>query len=361
MVYKVIGLMSGSSHDGLDIAYVQLEETRGQWKYELLATDCAPYTADWQQRLKQADQLSVPDFLRLHTAYGHYIGEQVAAFMLRHDLAHKVHFIASHGHTVFHDPAEQTTFQVGDGAAIAAKLALPVISDLRAMDIALGGQGAPIVPIGDQLLFGDYDYLLNLGGIANISVKQQQGQYLAFDICPCNQLLDFFAGKNGLAYDAGGQLAGEGTVFPAIVSDLNGLSYYQRPTPKSLSNDFSTREALPLLEAYEPSVPDALATCTAHITQQIALAIQPFHAAGTTAILLATGGGALNTFLITKLQELLAPQGITVVVPDEQVIQYKEALVMALIGALRWREEVNVFSSVTGATQDSVGGALWMR
>lgn len=359
MIYKVIGLMSGSSLDGLDIVYVQLEETRGQWTFEVKAAECMAYNQEWLERLSTARQLSVPDFLRLHTAYGHYTATQISDFIAKHDLEHKVDFVATHGHTIFHDPAAKTTFQLGDGAAIAAHLALPVISDLRSMDVALGGQGAPIVPVGDRLLFGQFGNLLNLGGIANVTVKQGD-QYLAFDICPNNQLLNYYAQKAGLAYDEGGNLAATGKVNESLLQALDGLAYYHQAPPKSLANEFSVQEIIPVIDALELDPADALATCVLHIAQQITKALVPYANPGVPAIMLATGGGALNTFLVRTLQDLLQPTGISMVLPDAQTIQYKEAVVMALIGALRWREEENVYASVTGATRDSVGGAFWM-
>ena len=351
--------MSGSSLDGLDIAYVQLTETRGQWAFEIIHAACVPYNEDWLHQLKHIHQLSVPDFLRLHTSYGHYTASAVKQFMDEHDLEHKVHFIASHGHTAFHDPATKTTFQLGDGAAISAQTSLPVITDLRAMDVAHGGQGAPIVPIGDQLLFAGYDYLLNLGGIANITIKNN-GDYLAFDACPCNQLLNHFAAKAGLLYDDEGRIAGTGSVNTALLDALDGINYYGQTAPKSLSNEFSATEILPVIDALNLDNADALATTVLHIAQQIAKAIVPFANPETPTTMLVTGGGAFNIFLVKTLQDLLAPTGITLAIPDKQLIQYKEALVMALIGALRWREEENVFASVTGAARDSIGGALWL-
>jgi anhydro-N-acetylmuramic acid kinase len=279
--------------------------------------------------------------------------------MAKYDLDHKVHFIASHGHTIFHDPENKTTGQIGDGAAIAAVTALPVISDLRAMDIALGGQGAPIVPVGDRLLFGDYKYWLNLGGIANVSVKTDNGM-VAFDLCPCNQLLDYFAKKKGLDYDDEGKLAASGKVSAEFCKKLSEIPFYELPGPKSLSNDFAKNEVIPMLDAGELSEEDALATGACHIADQITTNISRYQTGEEAAKLLVTGGGAFNKHLISMLEDLLKPINITVTVPDEQVIQFKEALVMALLGALRWREEENIFSSVTGAERDSIGGALWL-
>ncbi len=352
--------MSGSSLDGLDIAYVQLEETRGAWAFQILNAACIPYPQEWKDNLSTADMLTAGPFLKLHTAYGHYIGEAVRTFMEEHDLDHKVHFIASHGHTIFHDPESHTAGQIGDGAAIAASTALPVISDLRAMDMALGGQGAPIVPIGDKMLFGDYNYWLNLGGIANISIKTDNG-IVAFDLCPCNQLLDYYAQKKGLEYDNGGSMAAGGKVDAPLCEKMNEMPFYELPGPKSLSNDFSKNEVIPIMEAADLSEEDALATAVCHITQQIVRNVKRY--AGDEPIaakLLVTGGGAFNTHLIHELQPLLASLNITIEVPDEQVIQFKEALVMALLGALRWREEETVFSAVTGASKNSIGGALWL-
>lgn len=359
MVYKVIGLMSGSSLDGLDIVHVQIEDVRGQWSYEILHADCIPYSVQWSDELRHAANLNVGDFLKLHTRYGQYLGQQINDFITRFDLEHNVHFIASHGHTVFHEPENHTTCQIGDGATIAAITGLPVISDLRSMDVALGGQGAPIVPIGDKLLFSNYDYLLNIGGIANITV-QQEGNPIAFDICPANQVLNALAEREGNKMDEGGAMAEKGSLLPGLLDDLNAGAYYKQLPPKSLSNEAARDLAFPKLFESESTNADLLHTATIHIAQQIANAIENYPHNKEHAFLLATGGGAFNHFLIGQLQDLLTAQNITVTVPDASVVKYKEALVMALIGVLRWREEVNVLSSVTGASKDSVGGCIWL-
>jgi anhydro-N-acetylmuramic acid kinase len=359
MVYKVIGLMSGSSLDGLDIAHVQLDEVRGQWSYEILHAECLPYSDKWISALQHAMDVNVNEFLLLHTAYGRYLGEQINNFIDKYELSHQVHFIASHGHTVFHEPQNGTTCQVGDGAAIAAITGLPVISDLRAMDVALGGQGAPIVPIGDKLLFSGYDYLLNIGGIANITVPKD-GSLLAFDVCPANQILNSLASREGDLMDEGGAMAAQGNLLADILDELNEGDYYQQQPPKSLSNEAARDLVFPKLLQSQHSVYDMLHTVTVHIAEQVALAVMQYPHGRDSANLLVTGGGAFNTFLVAQLQRLLTPYNVTVVVPDAAVVKYKEALVMALIGTLRWREEENVLSSVTGASRDSVGGALWL-
>lgn len=357
MLYRVIGLMSGSSLDGLDIAHVHLTETRGQWSFELQAAACVRYEPEWKQALKDAPLLSGLELARLNTAYGHYLGKTVQAFREEHDLEHGLHFIASHGHTVFHEPGQGMTCQIGEGAAIAAETGLPVISDLRLMDVALGGQGAPIVPVGDQLLFGDFDAWLNLGGIANITLKKEDGSLIAFDVCPCNQVLNALAAREGLDYDAEGRLAAGGSLLPDAFEALEVLPYYAAKPPKSLANTFSG-ELLLLLRQNEAPNRDQLFTAVSHIAARIASVIQINVNNG--GRVLVTGGGAMNDFLMQKINELLAVQEIVCQRPEEPVIHFKEAIVMALIGALRWREEPNVLAGVTGAKRNSINGALWL-
>lgn len=358
MVYNVIGLMSGSSLDGLDIAYTQLTEVSGQWSYELLAADCVPYPPALAKELQQAHTVTVPQYLRLHTGYGHYLGEQVSQFMRRHQLEHRVHFIASHGHTVWHEPAARTTAQIGDGAAIAGWTLLPVISDLRSMDLALGGQGAPIVPIADKLLFAAYDYCLNLGGIANITINGEQP--LAFDICPANQLLNHFALQLEKDFDDKGAMARLGSSNDQVLEKINQVAFYGKSSPKSLHNGFVTEEVLPHFNGLSDGA-DALHTATRHIAIQIARALRPYRNPLQEQHMLVTGGGAFNDFLLETLREELNKDGaLELVLPDEATIKHKEAIAMALIGTLRWREENNTLHSVTGAQRNSIGGAMWL-
>lgn len=356
MVYRVIGLMSGSSLDGLDIAYVHLHETAGKWTYEIIRADCYPYSAEWIEKLTQATSMNARDYLLLHTSYGQYIGQLVNRFIADNGLQYQVQLIASHGHTTFHLPAQKTTGQLGDGAAIAAVTGINTVTDLRAMDIALGGQGAPIVPIGEKILLGDYDFFLNLGGIANISLNDPV-RYTAFDIAPANRVLNMLAAKEGKDYDAGGQMAATGKVNDELLSKLNALPYYADPYPKSLANDFGTDVVYPIVDAAGLSTADALRTYVEHIVVQINNAVQSLLPAKTGLKLLATGGGAFNDFMVQRLRDILP---VEVVIPNEDLVKYKEALVMALIGVLRWREESNVLASVTGAARNSIGGAVWV-
>ncbi|MDQ3277976.1 MAG: anhydro-N-acetylmuramic acid kinase, partial [Bacteroidota bacterium] len=318
MLYRAIGIMSGSSLDGLDIAFVEFLHQGGAWSFEMVAADCYPYSEDWKQKLQTATTLPGLEYQLLHAEYGHYLGREVTRFIEANNLHYKVGLIASHGHTTFHVPPKMTA-QIGDGAAIAAETGLPVVSDLRALDIAFGGQGAPIVPIGEKYLLKEYDYYLNLGGIANLSFRNSEN-YIAFDICPANRVLNLLSAKEGKEYDAGGEMASSGTVQEALLHQLNGLPYYGQPYPKSLANQFGTDEVFPLVESFGISTADALRTYVEHIVQQIATAIRQQATLNPKpqtpdAKLLVTGGGAFNTFLINRLSETLQPLNIAVVVP----------------------------------------------
>lgn len=360
MVYRVIGVMSGSSLDGLDIAFVELEENGSRWSFQILQTACIPYTEEWTNKLRDAINLPAKDYMLLHAEYGHYIGKAVQAFIDQHELAYKVALIASHGHTTFHMPPFMTA-QLGDGAAIAAETGLPVVSELRAVDVALGGQGAPMVPIGEQLLWPDTSLFLNIGGIANLSVRSSSS-YIAYDVCPANRVLNLLAALTGNTYDEGGQLAATGSVHKELLDQLNDLSYYKQPYPKSLANDFGTDVVYPILLASGLSAVDMLCTYSEHIAIQIASEVEKqITSLGTSASsILLTGGGALNHYVVGRLQHHLDPLRMQVDRPDEQLIQYKEALIMGLLGVLRWREETTALSSVTGASRDSIGGALYV-
>jgi len=356
MIYRAIGIMSGSSLDGLDIAFVEFLETGGRWSYEIIQADCVGYSQEWGNKLRNAVTLPALDYQLLHTAYGHYTGQQVNAFIEKHGLEHQVNLVASHGHTSYHLPQQQMTAQLGDGAAIAAETKLNVVSDLRSLDVALGGQGAPIVPIGEKLLFTGFDYFLNIGGIANISIHEK-GNCTAYDVCAANRVLNMLAAENGWAFDEGGKLAAAGNVDADLLEKLNSLDYYSQPYPKSLANSFGTDIVFPIIQSSALSLQDRLRTCVEHMAIQIK---NSATVAAETKKMLVTGGGALNTYLVNRIKELLLPLNIEVIVPDEKTVQYKEAVIMALIGILRWREEENVLASVTGASKGSVGGALWI-
>lgn len=358
MVYKVIGLMSGSSLDGLDIAFAELQETSGKWKYKILTAACIEYDTTWLHKLKNAMDLSAKDYQLLHTQYGKYLGEKVNEFIDAFQLDHKVNLIASHGHTTFHFPENRMTHQLGEGAAIAAETKLPVVSDLRSLDIAFGGQGAPIVPLGEKLLFPGYHFFLNVGGIANVSFHKEN-EIIAFDVCAANRVLNMLAAEKNLAYDDGGKMASSGEINNELLEKLNALDYYFLPHPKSLANSFGTDIVYPLIKSFGLKTEDALCTYAEHISIQIKKSLQPFSQNDKQKLMI-TGGGAFNTFLMERLAKNLEEINFEIFIPEEEVVTYKEALIMALLGLLRWREQYTVLASVTGASQNSIGGALWL-
>jgi anhydro-N-acetylmuramic acid kinase len=350
--YTVVGLMSGTSLDGLDCCCVEFTHVDSAWTYQLLAAETLPYTAFWQNELTHAENLSGRALMRLHSAYGHYLGECVCQFLQGHQLPSPA-LIASHGHTIFHEPQHAMTFQLGSGAAIAAQTNLPVVADFRSLDVALGGQGAPLVPIGDQFLFGDYAACLNLGGIANISFQDKQKR-IAFDCCACNMILNYYSEKLGQPFDAAGAWAREGNLHENILTQLQAVPYYAKPFPKSLGKENVWTEILPLLEQANMDERDCLRTFTEHIALQLAHVFQqiPNQENG----VLITGGGAYNTFLLERLN---VHANVKQIIPAKQTIEFKEALIFAWLGLARTLGLTNTLSSVTGARGDSSGGAMY--
>ncbi len=354
MIYRALGIMSGSSMDGLDLAYVHLHSSQGKWLYTLVDAVTIPHTSEWISRLDAAPDLSAREYLLLHHAFGVYIGQEVNKFIQERNLDFQIQLIASHGHTVFHMPHQGVSAQLGSGASIAAQTGLQVVTDLRALDMALGGQGAPIVPIGEKWLFHGYEYFLNLGGIANVT-STVEGIYQAFDVCPANRVLNLLAGRKGQAFDQDGLLARTGNVVNPLLNALDALDYYLLPPPKSLPNQFGTAVVWELIKNSGCSVESGLRTYTEHIARQLARALDGKPPGK----MLVTGGGAHNAFLMERIAALLEPQGIEVLVAEPLVADFKEALIMAFMGVLRLREEENTLPTVTGALRASIGGALW--
>ena len=362
MVYRVIGTMSGSSLDGLDIAFVELQEVSGSWTYHLRNAVCYEYPKEWMEKLSHATSLHAREYQLLDTAYGKYCGELINRFILENGIQYQVQLIASHGHTTFHIPEKGLTCQLGNGVAIAAETGINVVNNLRAMDVAFGGHGAPIVPIGEKLLLGNYVFYLNIGGIANISLNHES-RYIAFDVCPANKVLNMLAKKHGKQYDDGGQIAEKGELNKSLLDSLNDFEYYRMPYPKSLSNDFGTDVLYPLIDKRNANTGDDLRTYVEHICVQVSKAVArlqaDFNLSGKQHMLV-TGGGARNAFLMNRLKEILGEQNVSIETPHDDLIDFKEAIIMALIGVLRWREENNTLASVTGASRDSIGGSVWI-
>ncbi|RYD79231.1 MAG: anhydro-N-acetylmuramic acid kinase [Sphingobacteriales bacterium] len=350
--------MSGTSLDGLDIAYCTFTENIAGWEYKIDAADCIPYTDSWKNALQHAPSLSGYDLILLHKNYGFYLADCINNFNRKYNLQPQL--IASHGHTIYHDPQKYLSLQIGDGAALFSRTSIPVVCDFRSVDVCLGGQGAPLVPIGDKLLFSNYDFCLNLGGIANISFENNEGKRIAYDISPCNLLLNKLANMEGLEYDKNGELAQKGITDQNLLALLDNWEYYKNPAPKSLDKDQLMNDLWPLISEAEISVSDKLATVTFHIAKQISKAINaqiPYRQSEKNASkLLATGGGAFNKHLIQSIQH---QTDVKIIVPDANLVNYKEALIFAFLGLLRLRNKNNSLATVTGAKTDSIGGALY--
>jgi anhydro-N-acetylmuramic acid kinase len=342
--------MSGTSLDGVDVAYCVFMPKSTKLFYQIVAAETYGYNDEWKQRLSGLANSSAMTFCQTHTDYGHYLGGIIRTFIHENHL--HPDFIASHGHTIFHQPENRMTVQIGHGAAIAAETGLPVINDFRSLDVAHGGQGAPIVPIGDKLLFKKFNYCLNLGGFANIS-SDINGERIAYDICPCNTVLNGLANKSGLPFDRDGQLARSGSLNKYLLKKLNDLPYYSEKPPKSLGMEWVSRQILPLINHPNQNVPNILRTFTEHIAQQV---VKSTHADKDKKIFV-TGGGAYNIFLIERITELSDHK---ILIPDKKIIDYKEALIFAFLGILRMEQQPNCLKSVTGANKNSSGGAIFL-
>ena len=345
MSILAIGVMSGTSLDGIDLALCRFTVSETRWDYDIRAAKTVEYSSIWKNKLQDAPKLSAQEFLLLHNEYGCYIGDLINEFLREKE---QPSLIASHGHTIFHQPTKKFTFQLGQGASIAATTGISTISDFRSLDVALGGQGAPLVPMGDKHLFSEFDSCLNIGGFANIS-QQIGGYQLAFDICPANIVLNQLALAKNQEYDTDGAIGAAGHIDSELLSKLNNLPYYQQKYPKSLGREWVETQIMPLLMNSGLSIEDQAATIYEHITDQISLNL------GAKRKLLITGGGAHNTFLIQKLKTKTACK---ISIPDQNLINFKEALIFAYLGVLAFKGEINVMATITGSSKDHTGGML---
>jgi anhydro-N-acetylmuramic acid kinase len=349
--FSVIGLMSGTSLDGLDVVHCFFEKENG-WEFKVSQGKTFGYDAHWKNKLATADQMSGLELALLHVELGQYHGACVKSFM--DEFSVQADFASSHGHTIFHQPEKSLTLQIGSAPHIAAQCGLPVVADFRTLDVALGGQGAPLVPVGDKFLFGEFEGCLNLGGIANISFqgKDESTETRAFDISTCNMALNALAQLAGKEYDAGGKIARSGVVDENLLSELNSFSFYKIPAPKSLGKEFYDETMVPVLSKHNISVEDKMRTIVEHIAIQISDVLNQQKQGK----VLVTGGGAHNDFLLEKMREKTS---LELVKPDSATIDFKEAIIFAFLGLLRWCNEVNTLRSVTGAAHDSVGGCIY--
>ena len=339
--------MSGTSLDGLDMAYCKFWQIDETWHYEIIKALTVKYPKAWVQKLSSAHNLNKDELANLHKSFGEFLGMKVSRFL---DKTEKPDLIASHGHTIIHEPEKGITFQLGDGQLIAKETGIPVVWDFRSGDVSLGGQGAPLVPVGDTLLFGEYKFCLNLGGFSNISFDRK-GARIAFDICPVNYVLNKIAAELGFDFDKNGEIAATGNMNDALLERLNKLSFYQMDPPKSLGREWVEKEFYPVLADFNIPQNDKLRTVCEHISFQLAAVVENYSEEK----IFVTGGGAYNVFLVELFRQKARHQ---IVIADSKLVNFKEALIFAFLGLLRNLNITNCYASVTGASSDSCAGVI---
>ncbi|WP_426091919.1 anhydro-N-acetylmuramic acid kinase [Flavobacterium sp. DSR3-2] len=348
--YTIIGVMSGTSLDGVDLAHIVFTVKNNKWEFEIQESETISYTTDWLNKLKIAVDFSKTQLEQLNQDYTQLLGTIISSFIKKYEIKN-LDAVCSHGHTILHQPQNGFTLQIGNLPEIARLINQTVVCDFRAQDVQLGGQGAPLVPIGDRILFPEYDYCMNLGGFSNISFEQNNKR-IAFDISPVNTVLNFYANQLGLDYDDKGSISRTGICNEDLLNGLNDLDYYQKKHPKSLGFEFVKETILPIFESYFIPIKDKLYTFTEHVALQITLALPNKNGS-----LFITGGGAYNDFLIERIQYHLPEMKI--IIPSAKILEFKEALIFALLGVLKLRGEINVLNSVTGAKEDHSSGTIY--
>ena len=344
-----LGLMSGTSLDGLDLCLATFTLKNGKWSYKVECADAVTYPEELKKALATAQSMTALEYARLHSDYGIYLGKQVKAFMEKYRV--KPQLAASHGHTIFHQPAIRLTSQIGSGAGIAAESGVPAVCDFRTTDVALHGQGAPLVPVGDRYLFGDYDYCLNLGGFSNISSEGPDRTRQAYDITAVNYVLNHYTRQTGEDYDKDGNRARRGKVNPTLLDALNNLPFYKQTGPKSLGREWVEGQVLPLIDSFGMTTDDILATYCEHIALQTSCHVRLGSK------VLVTGGGAFNKYLIERMTAVA--KTVIFHIPDDLTVNFKEALIFAFLGVLYVSDIPSCLSSVTGSLHDNIGGAMY--
>ena len=343
--------MSGTSLDGIDLCLVEFKPLKNRWNYSILATETHKYSFEWENELKNIESKSAVNLVELNFRYGKHLGTVASKFLSKYN--QNTDLIASHGHTIFHRIEKGFTYQLGHGASIAAESGTTCVSDFRSLDVALGGQGAPLVPFGDEKLFDSYDACVNLGGIANISFKNDD-ERIAFDVCACNMPLNYFMNKfRHVDFDKDGDFSSRGDLITELDHELNELDFFKTSGPKSLGKEWVFEKIIPLLEKRKEALSDVLFTFTKHCAFQIAKSLKTNNICKN---ILFTGGGSKNKFLIKLLKE----EGLEFEIPDETIIDFKEALIFAFLGLNRFLGKINTLKSVTGAARNSCGGNIYL-
>lgn len=345
---KVLGIMSGTSLDGVDVALLKFKKNK-TWSGEIINAETVPYPDPWRKKLTEALFYDTSRLQKLNEEYTFFLAEVITKFINAHKIT-GLEAVCSHGHTIKHEPENDFTLQIGNLPRLASLIDHKVVCDFRVQDVALGGQGAPLVPIGDALLFTGYRYCLNLGGFANVSTVVNN-QHLAFDICPVNTVLNYLAEKMDLPYDKDGEIAASGKLDEKLLEELNSFGFYSQKPPKSLGIEWVNQHVVPLLSNPQ-EISSAMHTYVTHAAIQIAKVFdQNPHSK-----VLITGGGAFNNFLI---QEIGKRTKNKLIIPAPELVNYKEALIFGFLGVLKLRGEINVLKSVTGASKDHSSGVIF--
>nr|WP_321237620.1 anhydro-N-acetylmuramic acid kinase [uncultured Psychroserpens sp.] len=345
--YHIIGVMSGTSLDGIDLAHI-IFELNTSWSFKIVNAETVSYTNFWKQKLAKLINLDLETLRKIDQDYTSYLSEVIHTFLKKYQIEN-IDAICNHGHTALHQPENNFTYQIGNLSTITRLTKSIVVCDFRTQDVEFGGQGAPLVPIGDRLLFSEYEYCINLGGFANVS-SEIDGARIAYDICPVNIVMNYYTKRLGFEYDDGGQIAKSGNVNDALLKALNGLEFYSQLPPKSLGLEWVNKQVFPILEASKLSEKDILRTFVEHIAIQISDNIK------INSKVLLTGGGTYNTFLLRRIENL---KEFELIIPSEAIIEYKEALIFGLLGVLKLRGDINCLSSVTGAKKDHSSGKIY--
>ena len=350
VVYNVIGVMSGTSLDGIDLAYITFERDN-LWKFKIHKAETINYSEFWKKELANLTSFSLDELIEIDKDYTHYLSKVIKHFIDEKNIKN-IDAICSHGHTALHQPENKLTYQIGNLPIISKLIDQNVVCDFRIQDVALNGQGAPLVPIGDELLFSEYDYCLNLGGFANVSARIENKR-IAFDICPVNIVLNRYVESLGIDYDNKGEIAKSGKINITLLKQLNNLSFYIQDYPKSLGLEWVENNIFPLIDSFRLEIKDILATFVEHIAIQITHILN----AKNNATILISGGGVYNSYLINRIEILTKNK---IIIPDNDIIEYKEALIFGLLGILKLRNENNCLSSVTGAKKDHSSGNIFI-
>ena len=347
--YNIIAIMSGTSMDGLDIIYVTFTYD-GLWGFKIHYAETIPYSPHWKAILKDLIHLSPEELKQTDETYTAYLSECILRFISDHNIK-KIDFISSHGHTALHQPEQGRTYQIGNLPILAKLIDHTVVCDFRVQDVELGGQGAPLVPIGDKLLFSNYDFCINLGGFANLSTDVD-GKRIAYDICPVNIVLNRYVRLKGQDFDDKGKIAESGTIAEQLLEELNSLEFYKQPYPKSLGLEWVNKNVFPIIDRYNLKVETVLKTFTEHIAVQISKELNE----GNKTSVLITGGGAYNDYLVSRIRSKTKH---SIDIPSKTIVEFKEALIFGLLGILKVRGEANCLASVTGAKRDHSSGKFF--